>query len=76
MSTVPVAVLFVLTFTVPWLEVPSTLGVFASRCRPVGVSLQMVLTILCMGLRVADDWKIHHLLFPVPRGRWVCLHAE
>ena len=27
-STVPVALLFVLSFTVPWLEVPSTLGVF------------------------------------------------
>ena len=42
-STVPVAVLFV---TVPWLEVPSSLGVFASRSRVVGVSLLMVLTIL------------------------------
>ena len=44
-------------------------GVFASRSRVVvGVSLLMVLR-FCMGLRFADDWKIHHLLFPVPRGR-------
>ena len=29
-----------------------------------------------MGQREADDWKILLHLFPVPRGRWVCLHAE
>ena len=27
-----------------------------------------------MGHCEADDWKIHHQLFPVPRGRWgVCM---
>ena len=44
-------------------------GVFASRSRvAVGVSLLMVLMIL-YGTAFADDWKIHHLLFPVPKGR-------
>ena len=30
----------------------------------------------CLGQREADDWKILRLLFPVPRGRWVCWLAE
>ena len=30
----------------------------------------------CLEQCEADDWKILHQLFPVPRGRWVCLHAE
>ena len=29
-----------------------------------------------LGQCQAVDWKIHYQLFPVPRGRWVCLHAE
>ena len=29
-----------------------------------------------LGQREADDWKLHYQLFPVPRGRWVCLHVE
>ena len=30
----------------------------------------------CLGQCEADGWKIPHQLFPVPRGRWVCMHAE
>ena len=30
----------------------------------------------CLGQRETDDWKILRLLFPVPRGRWVCWLAE
>ena len=29
-----------------------------------------------LGQREAYDWKILRLLFPVPRGRWGCMHAE
>ena len=29
-----------------------------------------------LGQCEADDWKLRHQLFPVPRGRWVCLHAQ
>ena len=29
-----------------------------------------------LGQCEADDWKIFDQLFPVPSGRWVCLHAE
>ena len=48
-------------------------GVFASRCRVVvEVSLLLVLR-FCLGQRETDDWKIHRLLFPVPRGRCVGL---
>ena len=56
---------------------PCSAGVFASRCRVVMVfSLLMVLR-FCLGQCEADYWKILHLLlFPVPRVRWVCMHAE
>ena len=30
----------------------------------------------CLGQCEADDWKIFLQLFPVPRVRWVCMHAE
>ena len=29
-----------------------------------------------LGQCEADGWKIPHQLFPVPRGCWVCMHAE
>ena len=53
-----------------------TAGVFESRCCVVvGFSFLMVLR-FCLGQCEADDWKILLLLFPVPRVRWVCMHAE
>ena len=30
----------------------------------------------CLGQCEADGWKIPHQFFPVPRGCWVCMHAE
>ena len=51
-------------------------GVFASRCRLVVVFHSLWCLRFCLGQCEADDWKIPHQLFPVPRGRWVCLHAE
>ena len=53
-------------FTAPVAEptvVSFTVPLFASRCRVVVVLL------------LADEWKLLHL-FPVLRGRWVCMHAE
>ena len=29
----------------------------------------------CLGQCEADDWTIHLHLFPVPKGRWVCMNA-
>ena len=61
---------------VPSLRPHCAAGVFASRCRVVvEVSLLVVHSIL-YGTREAGDWKIHHLLLPVPRVRWVRLHTE
>ena len=49
---------------------------FASRCRVVVEVLLLIVLRFCLGQREADDWKIHRLLFSVPRRRWVCMHAE
>ena len=51
-------------------------GVFASRCRVVVEVLFLIVLRFCLGQCEADDWKIHRLLFSVPRRRWVCMHAE
>ena len=50
--------------------------VSASRCRVVVDSLSWWCLRFYLGQCEADGWKIPHHLFPVPRGCWVCLHAE
>ena len=76
-STAPVAVLFVMSFTVPCEKVSSLLRGCLRRDVVWWLESHSRWYLrFCMGLRVAYYWKIHHLLFPVPRGRWVCLLAE
>ena len=41
-----------------------------------GRGLLLIVLRFCLGQREADDWKILLQLLPVPRGRWVCMHAE
>ena len=76
MFTAPVAEPIVMSFTVPLvccIIVATATVVTSCLCRDVvwwsGWCLQFYL-----GQREAYDWKIHRLLFPVPRGRWgVCM---
>ena len=49
-------------------------GGFAMSCG--GESFSWLCLRLCMGQRYAGEGKIHHQLHPVPRGRWVRLHAQ
>ena len=90
--TAPVAELNVVSFTVPltgW-TIAATATVVISCFSSADMCCGSVCVadvvwwwifyswwcLFCLGQCEADDWKIPHQLFPVPRGRWLCMHAE